>query len=127
MASLGNMGMTAAERARGMDAVNLFFGALLGANLGTFGQLPLVGYVQMVAMLAGSVIAIQSALHARSRRRAGLVLGLYALLLGGALLVPGLRPEGSAPGDFARTVVTLAIWLVLAGSMKLFPQQADTE
>ena len=43
MGRFGNMSMTAAERARGMDSIKLFFGALLGANLGTFGQLPLVG------------------------------------------------------------------------------------
>ena len=81
----------------------------------------------MIAMLAGSVLAIQSALHARSRRRAGTVLGIYALLLGGALVVPDLRPDGSAPADFVRTVVTLAIWLLLSASVKLFPQEADPE
>src|SRR5687768_4800048 len=47
------------RRTGAIDGLNLFFGALLGANLGTLGGLKLVNYMQMIAILAAMVIALR--------------------------------------------------------------------
>lgn len=49
----------AETRAGAIDGLNLFFGALLGANLGTLDHIRLVEYVQLIVLLAGTVVTVR--------------------------------------------------------------------
>ena len=60
-----------------MDGLNLFFGALLGANLGTLEGLKLVSYVQLATLLAGTVMALRIVSTAERRGRAVIVLAVW--------------------------------------------------
>ena len=67
------------EKVGSVDGLNLFFGALLGANLGTMQSLPLLQYGKLVILLAGTVIVLR--MISTSERRAK-VLALVAVLRG---------------------------------------------
>jgi hypothetical protein len=103
------------------DGLNLFFGALLGANLGTLDRLAIGDYIQLTILLAGTVMALR--MFATSERRIYMlvVLGFYALLLGAVATVPKLRPAGLAEGDLHRLLATLAIWVTFVIAAELLP------
>jgi hypothetical protein len=101
---------TEREKRGHVAGLGLFFGALLGANLGTLAELALGDYVFLVVLLVGAVTTIQVA--AASERRlysVGLILA-YVLLLGAVYLFPDIRPEIRRE-DLEKMFVTLAIWL----------------
>ena len=108
-----------------MDGLNLFFGALLGANLGTFEGLKLVHYLMMIALLAGMVMALRMFSTGEERRRVLILLGVYALLLVGVLVSPGLRPEGLSDEDLNRLLATMAVWIGLALAIELSPVREE--
>lgn len=112
---------------RGMVAgLSLFFGALLGANLGTLGDLPLRDYVFLVILLVGAVATIQMSVTSERRGYAiGLIL-FYMLLLAAVYLVPSLRPA-LAEADLAKLLATLAIWLGSVVLVEVTPAVAGTE
>ena len=114
-----------ARKTAAVDGLNLFFGALLGANLGTFEGLKLVHYVMMIALLAGMVMALRMVSTGEERRRVLILLGVYAMLLVGVLSSPGLRPEGLSPEDLNRLVATMAVWIGLALAIELSPARAE--
>lgn len=94
-----------------MDGLNLFFGALLGANLGTLEGLKLVTYVQLATLLAGTVMALRIVSTTEQRGRALIVLGVYGLLLAALVKVPALAPRGMDPDDLNKLVATLGVWV----------------
>jgi len=103
---------TKREKSGAIDALNLFFGALLGANLGTLGSLALSEYINLVVLLAGTVTFLR--LVSTSERR-GFVLVLlvgYLLLLAGLVTIPSMEPQGMSRDDLHRLVATLATWVV---------------
>lgn len=99
------------SREGAMDGLNLFFGALLGANLGTLEGLKLVSYVQLATLLAGTVMALRIVSTAEQRGRALIVLGIYGLLLVALVKVPALAPRGMETDDLNKLVATLAVWM----------------
>lgn len=103
---------TKREKRGAIDALNLFFGALLGANLGTLGALGLSEYVKLVFLLAATVTFMRLVSTSERRGFALVMLAAYALLLGSVLTVPKLKPEGISSDDLHRLVATLAIWVV---------------
>jgi hypothetical protein len=70
------------ERRGGIDGLNLFFGALLGANLGTLEQLPLTDYVKLIVLLAFTVVGLRMISTSERRLYALLTLGIYVILVG---------------------------------------------
>ena len=116
---------TAGGKVGAADGLNLFFGALLGANLGTLDRLSLGDYVQLTILLAGTVMALR--MFATSERRVYMVvvLGIYALMLGAIATVPKLKPEGMDEGDLHRLIATLAIWVTFVLAAELMPTRAE--
>jgi hypothetical protein len=103
---------TPGSKAGGIDGLNLFFGALLGANLGTLDPLALDEYVKLVILLAGTVVTLRMVSTSERRLYVFGALGVYAALLVAIVTIPRLQPEGMATGDLHRLVATLAVWLL---------------
>ena len=113
------------ERMGSIDGVNLFFGALLGANLGTVEQLPLGEYVQLIMILAGTVVTLRVVSTSERRGYALATLALYVLLVTLFLAVPPFRPEGLSADAAARMGATLAVWILLVLTLELWPVKLD--
>ncbi|MEA3041616.1 MAG: hypothetical protein QOC65_1105 [Sphingomonadales bacterium] len=107
------------RREGALDGLNLFFGALLGANLGTLDGLRLVSYVQLVTLLAGTVVALRVVSLSEQIGRALVVLALYAVLLLMLANVPALRPAGMALDDLHKLLATLALWVTFVVVIEL--------
>lgn len=112
---------TKREKIGTIDGINLFFGALLGANLGTLDTLPLDEYVKLVALLVGLVMTIRLVSVSERRWYALGTLALYLLLLAGVLFLPFLKPEGLATNDLHRLAATLGIWVVTTMVVEFYP------
>ena len=108
-----------------VDGVNLFFGALLGANLGVLDRLRLVDYVQVVGLLAGTVMALRMVSTTGRRRSMVVLLLVYGVLLTALVMVPALKPVGLSDDALHRIVATLAIWVALAIGIELSPVGED--
>jgi len=108
-----------------VDGLNLFFGALLGANLGTMQALGLYEYVQLIFLLAGTVMVLR--MISTSERRGFMlgVLAVYVLLIVGMLMLPKLQPKGMSPGDLHRLVATLGVWVVFVLATELSPMREE--
>ena len=108
-----------------LDGLNLFFGALLGANLGTIQGMRLANYVQLVVLLAGSVMVLR--MLSTTERRAPVLLTLmaYAVLLVSVATVPALQPEGIALADLHRILATLGVWVLFVLGAELSPTQPE--
>ena len=123
-AAMGMTGIwtqTQREKLGTIDGINLFFGALLGANLGTLGTVPLDDYVKLVLLLVGLVVTIR--IVSVSERR-GYAYGLLVFYLGLAaafFFVPAFQPEGLAEADLNRVVATLAVWVTVTTVVELYP------
>ena len=105
------MVQTQRERRGGIDGVNLFFGALLGANLGTLDQMPMIDYLKLIILLAGTVVGLRMISTSERRLYALLTLGLYIILFGFVLFAPVLRPDGLPEPALTRLGATLAVWV----------------
>ena len=116
---------TRARKTGAIDGLNLFFGALLGANLGTLDGLKLVHYLMMISLLAGMVMTLRMVSAPGSRGKMLLVLALYAVLLTVIVASPGLRPEGLAADDLNRLIATLFVWIGLGLAIELSPVRED--
>lgn len=102
---------TRREKAGTIDGINLFFGALLGANLGVADRLPAMSYAQLMALLAGLVVTIRIVSVSERRLYAYVSLAAYVVLMMVVLLVPALGIDGLARDDLQRLALTLAIWV----------------
>lgn len=116
---------TAGGKVGSIDGLNLFFGALLGANLGTMQSLPLYEYVKLIVILVGSVMVLRMLSTAEQRSRVFAVLALYALLIAGMLFVPAFKPKGLPEPDLQKLVATLAIWLACVVLIEFSPVSED--
>ena len=116
---------TRAEKIGSIDGFNLFFGALLGANLGTLGQMPLSDYVKLIALLAGTVAILRMVSTSDRRGYALVMLAIYVVLIASVLTNRDLRPEGMSLADLQRLGVTLAIWIVAVLAMEFTPIHAE--
>jgi hypothetical protein len=119
--------LTDRERIGTTDGLNLFFGALLGANLGTLSSISLMEYSQFILLLAGTVMALRMI---SSTERRVYALGMLAVFAGFIALfwtVPDLKPEGLAEGDMKRILLTIAIWIGAVSMQELMPVLAPEE
>jgi NhaP-type Na+/H+ or K+/H+ antiporter len=119
---------TEGGKAGTIDGLNLFFGALLGANLGTVNGLALYPYVLLIILLAGMVMALRMI---STSPRKGMMVGtilVYVAILGGVALVPKLQPRGLDPGDLHRLIATLIVWVVFVLAAEFGPvEKTDAE
>lgn len=113
---------TPGAKAGGLDGLNLFFGALLGANLGTLGQVPIKDYIKLVVLLAGTVMALRMVSTYEQRGRMFAVVAVYGALLASVVFVPSFRPAGISHADLLRLGATLAVWLAFVVLAEFTPQ-----
>ncbi len=117
---------TPGGKAGAVDGLNLFFGALLGANLGTMQALSLGEYIKLIILLAGTVMVLRMISTSERRGFMLAVLGIYVALIGGMLVLPALQPKGMPPADLHRLVATLGIWVLFVLGTELSPvREAD--
>jgi hypothetical protein len=116
---------TAGGKVGSIDGLNLFFGALLGANLGTMQSLALYQYVKLIIVLAGSVMVLRMISTAEDRRRVFAVLALYVLIVAGMLFIPTFAPEGLPDADLHKLVATLAVWLACVLLIEFSPVREE--
>jgi uncharacterized membrane protein HdeD (DUF308 family) len=102
-----------------VEGLNLFFGALLGANLGTMQTLVLPQYIELVLLLAGTVMVLRMISTSERRKYVLVLVGVYVLIIAGLLLF--LPPKGMPPADLHRLVATLGIWVVCILGVELSP------
>jgi hypothetical protein len=114
---------TEGGKAGAIDGLNLFFGALLGANLGTMQGMPLLDYIKLIFLLAATVMVIR--MLSTSERRIYMLfqVALFVLILGMFLLVPLFQPKGMAVADLHRLAATLAIWIAFVLAAEFTPVQ----
>ena len=93
---------TEGGKAGAIDGLNLFFGALLGANLGTLDRLPIGEYIKLIVLLAGTVMALRMISTSERRVMMLVVLAVYSLLLVGMVVLPELQPRGMSADDVHR-------------------------
>lgn len=112
---------TAGGKAGAIDGLNLFFGALLGANLGTVQAMSLFDYVKLIFLLAGTVMVIR--MLSTSERRVYMLINvaLYVTLLAVFLLIPAFQPKGMPVGDLHRLAATLGIWIAFVLASEMMP------
>lgn len=119
---LGLEEQTRAEKRAQLNGISLFFGALIGANLGALEKLPLNEYMLVVTVVCMIAIYIQVAPVARKRwptiaTLSGTVAGLYLLLVSPVaerVFDHGIRPS---PHLF----FTITLWLVSVVLVELRP------
>ena len=116
---------TEGGKAGAVDGLNLFFGALLGANLGTMQSLSIGEYVKLVILLAGTVMVLRMISTSERRGFMLAVLAIYAVLIGGMLFLPALQPKGMPIADLHRLVATLGVWVLFVLGSELSPVQAE--
>jgi predicted membrane channel-forming protein YqfA (hemolysin III family) len=118
---------TPGGKAGTIDGLNLFFGALLGANLGTIQGMRLSDYLEIIILLAGSVVIIR--MLSTSERRVYLLVNvvIYVVLIGGILLIPKFQPKGVSIHDLHRLAATLGVWLAAVITSEMLPVRADSQ
>ncbi len=121
---LGLEHQTAAEKRAARNGISMFFGALIGANLGALDRLALGDYVLLIAIVCLIVLYMHLATVAAKRWSTigyllALVAGLYLLLVHDA----GARMfEGPRPGP--QIFVTICFWLASIAIVELRPVSA---
>lgn len=117
----GLMTQTPREKVATVDGIGLFFGALLGANMGTLDGLSLYDYAKLIIVLAAAVMTLRVFSTSERRLYAYALLGLYVAIVAIFLFLPGQRAAGLAEDDAARLAVTLAIWLGAVLTVEFYP------
>jgi hypothetical protein len=112
--------MTEGERRAAIAGVNLFFAALLGANLGNLSTVSLKEHIYLSILIAGAVSGLFVAAVSSRRTLSVAILMAYAILLGTLVVFP--RTELTDAGIQVHTIVTtLAVWTVFLLVMRLTP------
>ncbi|HKR24194.1 MAG TPA: hypothetical protein VJS15_02965 [Allosphingosinicella sp.] len=122
-----NLKQTGREKLGYIDGVNLFFGALLGANLGTLGAMPLTDYVVLIALLVALVMAIRTVSLSDRRLRALAMLAFCLAVFAAFLFVPGVQPEGFARSDLERLAATILVWVAVTTTVEFYPTGGDED
>ncbi|HYJ28977.1 MAG TPA: hypothetical protein VEW25_01385 [Allosphingosinicella sp.] len=108
-----------------LDGLNLFFGALLGANLGTLEGLKLISYVQLVTLLACTVMALRIFSTSENRLFAVLLLAFYGALVAAVATVPELAPRGMERDDLSKLIATLLVWVLFVLILELVTSRME--
>ena len=100
------------ERRSTLAGVNLFFGALLGAHLGTMSEVPIDKYIFLILLLSGAVMGIFLVASSVRKRVIWITVFAYAALFAGILYIPKIQPRGMED-EIQRIIAMLVIWLLL--------------
>ena len=119
---LGIDPQTRAEKRASVSGINLFFGALIGANLGSLEHLGLRDYALLISIVCVIVLYIQLAPVGRNR---WVNAGTLVVMIGG-LYVLLLTPLGIAffenrPRPSPHLFVTICLWLGTVALVELRP------
>jgi hypothetical protein len=112
--------MTEGERRGALAGVNLFFAALLGANLGTIKVSSISEQVFLSVLIAGAVAGLFTAAVSSRRSTSIGILAGYAILLAALILVPGIGPGQIGP-QLQSLAVTLGVWMGFLVIMRVTP------
>lgn len=123
---LGIDPQTRAEKRAATNGLNLFFGALIGANLGSLEHLALRDYTLVISMVCVVVLYIQLAPVARYRLLYTAFLASYVAVLYVLLLAPaGLHPFQDRPRPQPHLFVTICMWLLSVAYIEFRPLAKD--
>ena len=111
---------TAAEKRGMVDGIGLFFGALLGTNLGSIGDLSKGEYAILIVLLAGTVMSLRIFSTTDRRWHGYLLLSMYSLVVYQFLFLSKVG-KGIALADRERLAITLAVWLAAVVLAELTP------
>ena len=117
---------TESERRSTLAGVNLFFGALLGAHLGTMGDVPIDDYIFLIMLLAGAVAGIFTVAGSRRTGVIWATVSLYVLVFAAILFFPEMQPR-HMEDEIQRIVAMLAIWLVVMVVLRFMPVLPEPE
>jgi hypothetical protein len=123
----GSLIQTPREKKGSVDGINLFFGALLGANLGATGALPLYDYVYLIVVLAATVMTLRVFALSERRRYAWTLLGGYLVFVALFLFLPDVGPDALDQASLNRLAATLGVWLVMILLIELMPTVEPVE
>lgn len=112
---------TAGGKTGAIDGLNLFFGALLGANLGIVQGMRLYDYTVLIVLLAGTVMVIRMLSTSERRTYMLINVAIYVAALAGIILIPSFQPKGIALADLYRLGATLGVWISFAVITELMP------
>ena len=119
---LGIDAQTRMEKRASISGLNLFFGALIGANLGSLEHLALQDYTLLISIICVIVLYIQLAPVARHRWTYLVFLLMTVALLYAILLTPfGLQLFKDRPRPAPHLFVTICLWLFSVGYIELRP------
>ncbi len=119
---LGIDSQTRIEKRASINGLNLFFGALIGANLGSLEHLALPDYTVIVTMVCLTVLYIQLAPVARQRWLYAAILAVYVGVLYFLLMSPAdLHPFKDRPRPQPHLFVTICLWLASVAYIELRP------
>jgi len=114
------LGMSEIERRACVLGMNLFFGALLGANIASFNELPLKDYVLLTSLIGGAVMGLFTIAVSRRPYMVWMTILTYAVVLALFVYDPALRPAGKEQ-EFSRIAVTLGIWMAFIVLLRFTP------
>ena len=117
---------TEGERRSTLAGVNLFFGALLGAHLGTMGEVPIGDYIFLIMLLAGAVTGIFTVASSTRTRVIWLTLLIYVLVFAAILFFPEMQPP-NMESEIQRIIAMLAVWLAAMVLLRLTPVLPDPD
>jgi hypothetical protein len=112
---------TAREKQGMLDGINLFFGALIGANLGSLEGLSPRDYASLVVILAGAVIALRVFSTSERRGYAYLTLAAYSGFVALHLFGDDQTVNRIGIPNRDRLALTLGVWLVSIVLAELSP------
>lgn len=118
---LAPMLMTSREKRAMLDGTNLFFGALLGANLGTVDQLPPGQYAILIILLAFTVMVLRNFSMSERRGQAVGLLVSYVVLVPLVLYSPRPSVRALEASDRDNLAITLAAWVGVTLLAELLP------
>lgn len=113
---------TPSEKRGMLDGINLFFGALLGTNLGSVTSLSMPAYGCLIFVLAGTVMSLRIFSSTERRWHGYLLLGLYSVLVLQFLFASKITSD-VALADRQRLAITLGIWLLTVIIAEITPTQ----
>jgi|GEM_PF-3232822 len=105
------------ERRAAMNAVNLFFSALLGASLGAMGEMPLERYALTIMLLVAAVSSVF--VIAYSERGSTIISTSLCLAL--VLMLCLWSPSFRLPDEMQRLSVALLIWVLTLLATRFWP------
>ena len=111
---------TSAEKRGMVDGIGLFFGALIGTNLGSFGALNKFEYTMLIILLVGTVMSLRIFSTTERRWHGYLLLSVYSVFIFHFLFLSKLT-KGIPADDRDRLAITLAVWFATVILAELTP------